>query len=129
MKPVLLPEDADYLARAMAQECAEHELPYAARVGIAAVVLNRVEDDRYPDTAAAVLSSWEEWDAWNAFDAPLTPETVPEDREYRLCRDACRAVLDGADPTGGALHFEYLEENVVNESPYYHVVIGNTAFW
>ncbi len=123
MKPILLPEDADYLVHAMTQECADHELPYAARVGIAAVILNRVEDDRFPDTAAAVLSSWD------AFDTRCELSLPTDDREYRLCFDAYRAAEAGADPTGGALHFEFLEENVVNESPYYTVVIDNTAFW
>ena len=122
--PVILPEDAAYLVRAMTQECAEHDIPYAARVGIAAVILNRVEDDRYPDTAAAVLS------AWDAFDAsdPQLPLTI-DNREYRLCMDAWKAAEAGADPTGGALHYEILDPTLVHDSPFYPVLIDNIAFW
>lgn len=123
MSPILLPEDAEYLVRAMTQECSEHELTYAARVGIAAVVLNRVEDARYPDTAAAVIA------AWDAF-SPVTDHPIPDyEREYRLCLDAFRSAEAGADPTGGALHAEFLEKDVICDSPYYSVIIDSTAFW
>lgn len=123
MSPIILPEDAEYLARAMTQECSEHDIPYAARVGIAAVVLNRMEDDRYPDTAAAVIASWDIF-------TPIEEYPIPDyEREYRLCMDACKSAEAGADPTGGALHFEFLEKNVINDSPYYTVIIDNTAFW
>lgn len=119
MIPLLLPEDADYLARALTAECAAQEIPYAALVGIAAVVLNRMEDDHYPDSAAAVLSAWE--------GEPFSlMQTLPPDS---LSLDACRAAADGADPTDGALHFEILEPDVVCESPFYTVVIDNVAFW
>lgn len=119
MIPVLLPEDAEYLARALTAEYAAQELPYAALVGIAAVVLNRVEDERYPDSAAAVLSTWE----GETFS--VMPDLPPD----LLSTDACRAAADGADPTGGALHFEILEPDIVSESPFYTSVIGNVAFW
>lgn len=119
MIPLLLPEDADYLARALTAEYAVQEIPYAALVGIAAVILNRVEDDRYPDSAAAVLSSWE--------GEPFSlMQNLPPDN---LSLDACHTAADGADPTGGALHFEILEPDVVHESPFYSTVIGNVAFW
>lgn len=121
MIPLLLPEDADYLTRALTAEYAAQELPYAALVGIAAVVLNRVEDDRYPDSAAAVLSTWEGEPFSMAQDLPADLSS--------LVQDACRAAADGADPTGGALHFEILEPDVVHESPYYTAVIDNVAFW
>ncbi|MBO4933159.1 MAG: cell wall hydrolase [Clostridia bacterium] len=121
MIPLLLPEDADYLARALTAEYAAQELPYAALVGIAAVVLNRVEDDRYPDSAAAVLSAWES--------EPFSlTQNLPDD-PTPLLTDACRAAADGADPTDGSLHFEILEPDIVHESPYYSVVIDNVAFW
>lgn len=126
MIPLLLPEDADYLARALTAEYAAQELPYAALVGIAAVVLNRVEDDRYPDSAAAVLSSWEGEPFSVVWE--FLPEELPYDL-HSLPADACRAAADGADPTGGALHFEILEPDVVHESPFYTCVIDNVAFW
>ncbi|MGN1345499.1 MAG: cell wall hydrolase [Eubacteriales bacterium] len=119
MTSILLPEDADYLVQAMTRECAD--LPYAARVGIAAVILNRVEDERYPDTAAAVLAAWET----PAFSAP------PDETEYRLCLDAYKAAADGADPTAGALHFTTYEKEIAIDPtfPRYTAVIGSTVFW
>ncbi len=124
MLPILYPEDAAYLTRAVAEECAAHDVPYAARVGIAAVILNRVEDPRYPDTAAAVLSTWES-PLFSVTPSPATPDT----REYHLTEDACTTALTGADPTGGALHFEFLDPTYVNDSPYHTLVIDNIAFW
>ncbi len=130
MPIILPPEDAEYLVRAMTQECAEQEIPYAARVGMTAVILNRMEDDRYPDTAAAVLA------AWDIFGTDLPSDTVSPayetpayEREYRLCTDALRSAESGADPTGGSLHFELLEPNVIHDSPFYTVIIDNVAFW
>ncbi len=121
MIPLLLPEDADYLARALTAEYAAQELPYAALVGIAAVVLNRVEDERYPDSAAAVLSAWE--------GEPFSlTQNLPSDA-HSLIRDACLTACAGADPTDGALHFEILEPDVIHESPYYTAVIDYVAFW
>ena len=119
--PILHPEDAEYLARTLTNECAGPNISYAARVGIAAVILNRMEDDRYPDTAAAVLN------AWNV--TPTRLERPLDEKDYRLSLDACRAACDGADPTGGALSYEILEPNLTPESPYYTVVIDNVAFW
>ncbi|MBQ7314340.1 MAG: cell wall hydrolase [Clostridia bacterium] len=122
MPLIIQPEDAEYLIRAMAQECAGQEISYAARVGMTAVILNRVEDDRYPDTAAAVLAAW---DAFTPADTPIPSY----EQEYRLCTDAFRSAESGADPTGGALHFELLEPDVIHDSPFYTVIIDNVAFW
>lgn len=124
MPIVIQPEDADYLVRAMTQECTGQNISYAARVGMTAVILNRMEDDRYPDTAAAVLA------AWDLFDL-CPPEMLPssDEQEYRLCSDAFRSAESGADPTGGALHFELLEPGLIHDSPFYTVIIDNVAFW
>ncbi len=120
MLPTLYPEDAAYLARAVAEECSHHDVPYAARVGIAAVILNRIEDPAYPDTAAAVLSTWE---------SPLfaTIPTIPTPDP--LTEDALQTALTGADPTGGALHFEFLDPTLINDSPFHTLVIDHIAFW
>ncbi len=124
MLPTLYPEDAAYLIRAVAEECAAHDVSYAARVGIAAVVLNRIEDSRYPDTAAAVLSTWES----PLFAAAPSPD-IADPHEYRLTEDACTTALAGADPTGGALHFEFLDPTLINDAPYHTLVLENIAFW
>ena len=120
--PVLFPEDADFLVAALTSECSGRDIPYAARVGIAAVVFNRIEDERYPDTAAGVLSAWEG-------DAFSLPYSASDAKEYRLTIDAFRSAEAGADPTGGALHFAVLEPGVVHESPFYTTVIDHIAFW
>lgn len=125
MSPTLLPEDAEYLVCAMTRECGKHEVSYAARVGIAAVILNRVEDDRYPDTASAVIASWE---AFAPVDG-LSSMSPKYEKEYRLCEDAYLSAAGGADPTCGALNFEFLDTDVINASPYYDVIIDNVSFY
>ena len=89
MIPLLLPEDADYLARALTAEYAVQEIPYAALVGIAAVILNRVEDDRYPDSAAAVLSSWE------GEPFSLMQNLPPDNLSLDACHTAARHTQQG----------------------------------
>ena len=80
-----------------------------------------MEDDRFPDTAAEVVSTW---DAFNVrHPHPIT------DAEYRLCRDAYEAASAGADPTCGALNFATFEEDLILDSPAYTIIIDNTAFW
>lgn len=114
-----LPEDFEYLVRAVA---GVRDQSYAAYVGIAAVILNRTADARYPDTAAGVIGAGEL--------LPLPGEAVISEREYRVVYDACAAAYMGADPTGGALSFSVEYDGEGSEYPGLpDVVIGGTAFW
>lgn len=87
--------DAYMLARLIHAE-AEAE-PYVGKVAVGAVVMNRIESPKFPNTLAGVLYQ------------PHAFETVSNGRIYsnpsnesiRAARDA----VSGWDPTGGALYF------------------------
>ncbi|MBE5797321.1 MAG: spore cortex-lytic enzyme [Clostridiales bacterium] len=71
--------------------------PYIGQVAVAAVVLNRVRSDEFPDTVSGVIFQRGAFDAvWDGqFDMP------PTDSCIRAARDA----LNGWDPTGGCLYY------------------------
>ncbi len=106
---VLSPEDEEFLVRSVAAEYGE--MPYAARVGVIAVILNRVEAEDYPRTAAGVILAYRNADGSPRFaERELAGVEEADSRVWRMTRDACAAVLAGADITGGALNFEVIEE-------------------
>lgn len=71
--------------------------PYIGQVGIAAVILNRIESEKFPDTVSGVIFQ------------PLAFEAVadgqiwmqPDEEAKKAVRDA----LNGWDPSGGALYY------------------------
>ena len=67
------------------------------QVAVAAVVLNRVRSDEFPDTVSGVIFQRGAFDAvWDGqFD--LSPEAS--------CIRAARDALNGWDPTGGCLYY------------------------
>ncbi len=71
--------------------------PYEGKVAVAAVILNRTLDNRFPDSVAGVVYQT------HAF------ESVANGEIYRgttdECRKAARAALSGWDPSNGALYF------------------------
>ena len=71
--------------------------PYIGQVAVAAVVLNRVRSDEFPDTVSGVIFQRGAFDAvWDGqFDMQ------PTDSSIRAARDA----LNGWDPTGGCLYY------------------------
>ena len=71
--------------------------PYIGQVAVAAVVLNRVRSDDFPDTVAAVIFQPGAFDAvWDGqFDM------TPTDSALRAARDA----MNGWDPTGGCTYY------------------------
>ena len=71
--------------------------PYIGQVAVAAVVLNRVRSDDFPDTVSAVIFQPGAFDAvWDGqFDMP------PTDSALRAARDA----MNGWDPTGGCTYY------------------------
>ena len=80
---------------AVARYCAflTKKEPFACQMAIAAVLLNRLADKRYPDTVSGVLS-----------DAGFSAMPV-RDEELEGAKWAVRAVQLGVDPTAGALVF------------------------
>lgn len=71
--------------------------PYIGQVAVAAVVLNRVRSDDFPDTISAVIFQPGAFDAvWDGqFDM------TPTDSALRAARDA----MNGWDPTGGCTYY------------------------
>lgn len=71
--------------------------PYIGQVAVAAVVLNRVRHDAFPDTISGVIFQTGAFDAvWDGqFDLEPTASCI------RAARDA----LNGWDPTGGCIYY------------------------
>lgn len=87
--------DIDLLARAVYGEARGE--PYEGQVAIAAVILNRVKDSRFPNSIAGVI--YEPWafTAVNDGQINLTPNATA----YKAAQDA----INGWDPTGGAIYY------------------------
>lgn len=94
-RPWYTARELELLARLVHAE-AEGE-PFAGRVGVAAVVLNRVRHSRFPDTIAGVIFQP------GAFE-PVANGRIWETPDSTAWQ-AAKAALDGWDPTGGALYF------------------------
>lgn len=71
--------------------------PYTGQVAVAAVILNRVEDSRFPKTVAGVVYQAGAFDAVADGQVNLTPNEAA----YKAARDA----LNGWDPTYGSLYY------------------------
>lgn len=85
-----------YLLARLVHAEAEAE-PYSGKVAVAAVILNRIENPKFPNTLAGVIYQ------------PLAFESVANGRIYTTpSSEAIKAAGDaihGWDPTGGALFF------------------------
>lgn len=98
------PAEADYLARAIASSYGD--LSFGGKVGIAAVALNMKESglaETLPGAVAALFAEGEFWEL-----GKLAGEI--DEEMYRICKDAVDAAINGADPTGGALHLHSFYE-------------------
>ncbi len=96
--------------------------PYIGQVAVAAVVLNRVRSDHFPDTVAGVIFQSGAFDAvWDGqFDM------APTDSALRAARDA----MNGWDPTGGCTYY-YNPATATNEwiwTRQVQLTIGQHAF-
>ena len=96
--------------------------PYIGQVAVAAVVLNRVRSDAFPDTISGVIFQPGAFDAvWDGqFDMEPTASCV------RAARDA----MNGWDPTGGCTYY-YNPSTATNEwiwSRQVQLTIGRHAF-
>lgn len=80
--------------------------PYTGQVAVAAVILNRVEHEEFPDTVAGVIYQS------GAFDAVMDGQInlTPSESSIRAAKDA----LNGWDPTGGAIYY-YNPETATNK--------------
>lgn len=71
--------------------------PYTGQVAVAAVVLNRVDDSRFPNTIAGVI--YQPWAFTAINDGQFNLE--PNQTAYQAAKDA----LNGWDPTYGAVYY------------------------
>jgi len=71
--------------------------PYMGQVAVAAVVLNRTRDSRFPKTIAGVIYQPGAFDAVADGQINLAPDATA----YKAARDA----LNGWDPSGGAIYY------------------------
>lgn len=89
-------ESVELMARMIVAE-AEGE-PYLGMVAVGAVIMNRVESPRFPDTIRAVLFQRGQFE-------PIANGRFWRVQVREIHRRAARAALGGMDPTGGALFF------------------------
>ncbi len=87
--------NVDLLARIIYGEARGE--PYTGMVAVGAVVLNRVDDSRFPKTIAGVIYQAGAFDAVADGQINLTPST----QAYNAARDA----LNGWDPTYGCVYY------------------------
>ena len=85
----------DLLARCV--YCEARGEPYEGQVAVAAVVLNRVADSRFPNTVPGVIYQPGAFDAVTDGQINLTPNETA----YNAARDA----LNGWDPTYGCIYY------------------------
>lgn len=71
--------------------------PYIGQVAVAAVILNRIRDGRFPTTIAGVIYQPGAFDAVSDGQINLQPDNTA----YRAARDA----LNGWDPTYGCIYY------------------------
>lgn len=113
----LHPSDRDYLIRAVASSYPD--VGFGGRVGICSVILSRMDDDRFPDTAASVIANFGD----GCFADQGVLSNAPDEKTLRLTSDALDMALTGADPTGGALYFTILDDG----SPVYDLKFDNSG--
>lgn len=89
------PSDYELLAHVIAGEARGE--PYLGKVGVGAVVMNRVKSPLFPNTIAGVV--YQGWAFTSVYDGQIN---MPPDRESYL---AAQDALSGWDPTFGALYF------------------------
>lgn len=91
--------DLEVLARIVKGEALQ--CSFEGKVAVAAVVLNRVRDPRWPNTIRGVAHQPKQFSCYNPeYRQRLYYGPVPEE-----CYRAARAALAGQDPTGGATHY------------------------
>jgi len=93
--PAYKSEDLELLAWVVYAEAGGE--PYAGEVAVAAVVLNRVKDPRFPKTIAGVIFEPDAFTCVNDGQFYLNPDATA----YQAAREALR----GVDPSGRALFY------------------------
>lgn len=129
----LTPAEEQLLAEVLAEKCPE--ALYAARVGMAAAVLGRMESPAHPDSLAGVLAELDEEGSFGAAPSSLSGSPTGNGlrrllrglngmiqgrmdggaRALELSLHAVRAAENGADPMNGALSFRVIRHSRVRD--------------
>ncbi|TLS51920.1 cell wall hydrolase [Paenibacillus antri] len=114
-------EEVELLARIVSAE-AKNE-PYKGQVAVAAVVLNRVEEEGFGDSIEEVIYSKGQFQ-------PVSNGTIhkePVDSAYQAAEEA----LHGKDPTNGAIYFANMDiaDHHPNPKAKKTVKIGDHTFY
>lgn len=96
---ILTQAEKSLLAQLVSAECAGE--PYLCRVAAAAVVLNRVKHEGFPDTVVNVIFSVGAFPSVE--EGRIGQGAVWQD--VSISMQAVRQAASGEDPTGGALYF------------------------
>jgi len=99
--------ELDLLARLVTAE-AESE-PYQAQVGVAAVVVNRVKSNIFPNTITSVI--YQKSDGFYQF-TPVENGWINKPTT-QIARKAALEALNGSDPSNGALY--YFDDSATNK--------------
>lgn len=88
-------EDVYLMARVIEGEAAAE--PFEGKVAVGAVIMNRIESDRFPDSLRQVVYQPMAFEAVanGQFAGPVSKESLK----------AARQAMAGADPTGGAVYY------------------------
>lgn len=86
--------DFDLLARLVAAEAGGE--PYEGQIAVAAVVLNRMRSNKFPDSVRGVIYQENQFSS-----VPKLPYIQPSES----CRKAVVEAINGVDPSNGALYF------------------------
>lgn len=109
-KPVISYTNAelDLLARLVRAEAEDQ--PYAAKVGVAAVVVNRVKSDLFPNTISSVIYEVSS-NGYYQF-TPVENGWINK-AATQTDRNAALEALNGSDPSKGALY--YFDDSATNQ--------------
>ena len=89
--------------------------PENAKVGIAAVVLNRKDNPNFPDSIEEVILQPNQFTSVEDGKLKYSADEIPEE-DMEKCLAAVEAALDGEDPTDGALFYSWAyNESAVTE--------------
>ncbi|MCX7921487.1 MAG: LysM peptidoglycan-binding domain-containing protein [Clostridia bacterium] len=116
-------QDLDLLARLITAEATDQ--PYSAMVSVGAVVVNRVQDSRFPSTIGGVI--YQKSDGYYQF-TPVMNGWINKPATQEA-KNAAYAALHGSDPTSGALY--YFDDSATNKwlwSKPLAARIGNMVF-
>lgn len=83
---------------------------FEGKVAVAEVVLNRIQDVRWPDTISQVVLQPYQFSAYNKSDPNRGRRPDRDDPVYKECCRAAVWALQGSNMTDGATHYLNVEE-------------------